>query len=790
MADSERELVAKLKYVTDGDSLQVAEKKLRDMLREQEKRSRAMEENGKRIKQEGKILEEQEGRRLKLVNQTVDAYKKEQQEIKQIGETMKKVSSGLMQFSTVLFSGGTATAGGIFALGARYIKNAEESTETTKRWLAAQKEIEKSQEKIGEVAAQTVLPVYEKVSEVVGKVANFVETNPEAMKLLFGAGIAVSLVGLLGVAVAKGIRVVADVTTILASANQLLAAKIMKGAADEQLAAASLAKTNILQKLGMVLGGEAGVTAAVGSVASIATTVAAVLAVLVGGVAVGTLVNDIITKVTGKGAYTNQFLTVGANAVGKNVLSPVAQLFGMSPEEAERKVLVFTAIVGKLTGAIDESSPLWIKAGQSIEKTNKNVEDLTKGLLGLADEETQKQVVAAYEDMMKEEKRITKDYGEEIAKILDEATNAETELRARNSKAVDKIYSQASSQISKALRDSQREDEKQYQQYVSERAKIASEGGEEILQIEQETQEKLRKLREEHEDRIADIIDQRDALAFVKEKRAFARSQNGIEKEGNKAIQAQRAEIAQRLEDLKSSYITERNERQQNLQNQLAEIRAQRAQQLAEQHASFVEELKQIQDQKKEKLSELEKQSKEELVKNRQGFIDKVRQLDASLLGEKDLRQRYYNSMLLDAEKWLAAYRGKLNGLSTASVDKNATSTTPAGFAGQTTPQKIKEMLRRIGINLPGFSQGGYATGLVNTGENGTEFILSHQTTKLAEAILGTRLSQQSLLTSLLKLKSKSVQINDYRRFDRMPSQRENRNLNKEMFSVLKGALG
>lgn len=122
-----------------------------------------------------------------------------------------------------------------------YVDAAEGADEVSKEWLQTTEKLSKSQERFGGVAAKSMLPLLKLQSEIVETASKFLEKYPEIAQIAFGIGTAVVLASSLSNAVAKGIRMVADIKLIALEAQRILAAKMMRDAANKQMAAAILA---------------------------------------------------------------------------------------------------------------------------------------------------------------------------------------------------------------------------------------------------------------------------------------------------------------------------------------------------------------------------------------------------------------------------------------------------------------------------------------------------------------------------------------------------------------------
>jgi hypothetical protein len=341
----------------------------------------------------------------------------------------------------------------------------------------------------------------------------------------------------------------------------------------------------------------------------------------------------------------------------------------------------------------------------------------------------------AYEQYRRDDLAMVQQHYQERQAIIDNALAASQQANANYAASVARINSQTTGALTSAARDFAEASRQAEIQNATERARIIRDGGQEIQQIEQDLQETLRKNRLEFEQRASDLTASRDALGLAKETRRFNQEQDEARREANIEIRRRRADIAQRLADLQQSFEQERAQRFAEYQARVAEIRANAAQQLGELRTQHQAELREIQLQKIARIRELDSQFNEERKRKNQQLIQTLRDLDAGLLGEKQLREQYYAAMEADLRKFLANYQA---GVST--------------------------MLQGI----PARASGGYAAGLVRTGEAGYEYVMSHSTTKAAEAVIGGRLTQESLMAALMGSArgGASVVWNDQRRFD------------------------
>jgi len=135
---------------------------------------------------------------------------------------------------------GTFITGGIALLVSNYIKNATEATAVTKAWASAQKELTSATSRIGAAFAPEALTLLQKAADLTDRIASFLESHPGSAALALKAGEVILGLGIISNALAKGFKLTVDVVYLAAVLEQALAAKLMKEAADEQLAAATI----------------------------------------------------------------------------------------------------------------------------------------------------------------------------------------------------------------------------------------------------------------------------------------------------------------------------------------------------------------------------------------------------------------------------------------------------------------------------------------------------------------------------------------------------------------------
>lgn len=676
-----------------------------------------------------------------------DLQKLEQQLIKtqfQMASLSQRATEAQQSFKK-LFVASTALAGSIYAMGASYVKNTKESSALTRDWNNSMKSIQESQSKIGKEAAEAVLPALKIAADLASKVAGFVEKNPDIMKAAVSTGVVVSALSVLGMIVSKGVSIYADIKFIAAATEMVAAGKLMDGAADKMLLAG---------------GGKAGAggliskgVTALGGAAVLGPVVATTLSILA-GMGLGIAGYDKFAKETG-GARANVVATGGAYKLGQ-AFGSVAEKFGMDPKEAERKSIVFAALIGKWTKAIDETSPLFIKAAASIEKAKEALEEAS-----LAGSQFEEQIVNAYMQWKEQDKQIVQDVAKQRAQITKDGADAEIQLVKNYNQNLAQITAQSSKERVSIMSNYVKSEEEAAASYAANRASIIAQSNLDIQRLEEDHKRAMAKLAQDHNDNVDGLLRTRDALGLVKEKRRYERERREAEDAKNLEIKRRREDIGLRLQELAQQYAQEKAQRLAQYQEQLKENAARTLEARKAATAQFMEERARIQQQTAQKLRDLQEASNAERTRLRENFIAQVRDLDAALINERGKKQQYYSLMLADAERFLSSYRGSM----------------------AQTPQKGKKY------------SGGYASyGQYLLGDNPSggpgsqEFVMSGSTTKAAEEIIGSQLTQQSLIRALTGggAQRQQVVVNDYRRIDSRLSPSDRRAINQDLRKTLK----
>jgi hypothetical protein len=304
------------------------------------------------------------------LNKKLSEAKKKISDLKQVGDRIESISRPFLLAGTAIvasfFLAANAEAKRIKELGG-------EVDEVTKRWLAANESIAASQSKIGRAAEIAVLPLLEKAADLAEKAAAFVETHPDLVSAALNIGVWTAGIGAIGVAVGKGIKLVADIKYLAATAQFTFDTILMKKASAEMLTAAVIfqkgagipgaikgagtaAATTVGTASAAGVAGTGGAAAVGGSAALTAVGVAVGTALaLIIGAKIGELIGNELSK-----ALFDKEQNIG-NALQTAYRIPatatqflVLQLgkLGIVSEEGVHKTAAFTSSVSNYIGQI------------------------------------------------------------------------------------------------------------------------------------------------------------------------------------------------------------------------------------------------------------------------------------------------------------------------------------------------------------------------------------------------------------------------------------------------------
>jgi chromosome segregation ATPase len=592
---------------------------------------------------------------------------------------LTRASSAMQQVGQGLTLFGVAAVGGLFAAGSKEAnrqRDAREMTVTTEQWLKAQRQIELSWERVGRVAEATVLPALQQVAGYAEKASKYIEAHPELAKTLLMAGVVAAGLGTILTVAAKGIRIYADV--------KYLAANVMFNSATDKFVA-GVAAYAASQGVGGAAGGVAKVAAG-GALAS-AGTAGLILAV-------GAVLVEVERRII-------------------NFAMGTDKSFGDLLETAKQLSAVFGFTLLK---AMQE-------LGLNAKKTDPELWAMAKGIdrvgeaAASAQEELDTQGFNIIVDLEKKNIEAEQSFAVERAKIIANESASLLAAGAKLASSLDKINSDLSRAVSKITSNFNAANIQAEQAYQKQIADIQKQGRDQIIQIRRDEQEALRKLEEEHNQRMGDLTDSRDALGLVKEQDAYEKQKSEIQRSADEAAAEARKQTKERLKEARAAYQAETEQRRAQYEEDLKTAREQAAQARADAEKAHAEEVKAIQAETKQKLADQQATFNEEKRQRVLAANAQIRDLGTAKNAERALLNRYYGWIIADTKNYAEAVRRAM----------------PSGGSA------------------PVHDYTGYAyKGLYAMAQNGQrQFVLSGEATRAAESVVGGRLTPQNVGKSM-----------------------------------------
>jgi hypothetical protein len=704
----------------------------------------------------------------KEINQGLDTTIRKLKQLEQAAASARQkaglVSGAAARASSIFGQGlllGGAVAGGILAESNRFAKEAEDAgraTQATREWTRATQELARARARVDNVLLKESLPLLQQAARIASQAAGFVEKHPEIIRASLNAGLVIAGLSAVGLAVSNGIKLVADATYIAAVATEMAAARLHKKAAEQELQAATAkVVTNraddIRRNLGITPAG-GGLVAGLnstGGIIALATALLATMSLLAKGLqGLDNVIGAIGEKANASTSLVKTVIRDLDIVVGTAL--PLVPALKNFREAAARDIPILIQLFNRLTGATENAASAGARGsvgGRSAVRDRSSV--------------TNTQLADVFGAWREDDRRMIQEAAANRVRILEDAERRIADITRNFASQRVAINNRFNDQRSSIITDYAQDLQRAEQDYNRNRAQIIQDAGEEIQRIEEQHQENIRKMTLEHNQSVADLTASRDALGLVKEERRFNQDRAEAERGTNREIAQRRRDTAQRLAELAEQFTLERAQRQQQFQQALADNERRRQEELKQAEIAHQEELKQARAAKEQQLRELQESLNAERIRRREVMIAQIRDLDAGLLGERNLKQQYYTLMLQDANNWMSQYRAAL----------------AAGVSAPT--------------STPGLASGGYAnSGLYRLGETGQrEFVLSGQSTKTAEKIIGNQLTQANLVNALSGINAgRSGTYIDQRRIDRPIGKDDKAMMQKIAQDALAAALG
>lgn len=505
---------------------------------------------------------------------------------RQVNETRQAMEK-LGQVSSQMAMAGGAIVTPIVLAARSYVQAVGTLDATSAKAQASMNRMSQVQLRIGKAATEIMNPALEQTADILEKLADIIERNPWILKTALGGGSLLLGAGAVGGAVSGVGKTLLTVGGFL---GPLLAKAGLGGAA---------------------AAGAEGAAATGGlGLAAVAVPTAAIF----GGAALGAGTYQGLTQTPmGKKmglATLEQFATVGANTLG-NVFGKVSTALGlMDDAEARRKTDVFTAVIGKLTGAIDENSPIWQKAQAALPKSSQKEPIITQPMLQAfaAYEEAQQRRIDYEKESEAERTQIVEKAGKERAKI--ESNLAESALKLR---------------VKAALAEAQA-----YEDYLLARRQRVEQANKEEQRAEEDFQRSQREALQTHKDTLYELALKGDAVGIDLENKRFKEQTDAAEEEHNLQMSRMNEDLADELRAMNQAYRLQRARREEQLQQQIKDEQEAAKKQLEAIEAQKQEELKLLDDASKKQLDLLKKAEEQRLAELRYIALNDVAALERS----------------------------------------------------------------------------------------------------------------------------------------------------------------
>lgn len=709
---------------------------------------------------------------IRKFKQLEDAAKRARQQSAMISGAAAR---GAAMFGQGLAIGGLIT-GGIIAEANRYTKEVEgtrQATAATRQWTQATEDLARVRARVDTILLKEALPLLQQAVKIAEKTADFVEKNPQLVQAALKTGVVVAGLSAVGLAVTKGIKLVADTAYITAVATELLAAKIHERAANKELAAASKglitnraddlrAALNVGKNGGFGAGGLGGGLA--GAATSPAGSVAIITGFVASTLALSKALQDAKDNIVELGAKVKAPVMVIAEGIAAldtvaGTINPLAPAIKNLREQAARDIPLIVQLFQRLTGASDEAAGRTGGGRTGSHATGRSTTNLGENF---------GELLKAYEDYKADDLALVQEHYQERQGIIKDALAQETAANQQYANSVAKVNTSLRKSLDSAAADYNKANARAEQQYQQQRFEIIRDGNQQIEQMERDGKERLAQLERDYQEQRSDIIGRRDALALAKLDNKHEQDMTDAKRQAQQEIRERRAAIAQRLADLQQSYEQERAQRAADYQERIAELRANAAEQLKELATEHQEEIKRIREQKLAKLKEMDQQFVDERKRRYQYMIQQIKDLDASLLGMRKIQLNYQAQMQADFESFLARLRAGTASLSSGTTGSTGATSGTHDYTGYAYPGLYK---------------------MAQSGQR--EFVLSGPDTKIAEKIIGNQLNAANLMGALQLIGgNRNMQYVDQRRIDQPVSKWDKRVMEEIAVGAMKKVMG
>jgi hypothetical protein len=587
-------------------------------------------------------------------NKTAVAVEKIERNTAKIGRNSSTMMLGMTGFSVMMAGMQLGRVGqAMLSPMQAYVEYAGRASAISSQWLETTRDIELSKMRIGREMSESLLPVMREGAKLVSSIATFVERYP---------GIASAATTLAG-------------GTLAISGLMMVTGQIMSGIAAFKGLAAILG-------LGKLAGG---IGTAVGTAGKVAGGVAAGAGgAVTGGVGLGVVGYNALAEATGRasaGTIIGQALTAATYKSFQN------SLLSGSAEEA-------ALWVGRLTGVIDKLGTESQEAGEGLI----GEEALQQGM------KLRQQAAEAYENYARAERDAAEQYGAERARLVADFT--------RQTAREEEDFTR---QRAQTVRDFWTAERRQEVDYYRTRLQLAARYGEETQRQEEDFQRAQAARGKEHELKMRELADSRDALGMLREMQRYDLERSEAEETFRTQRERRQADYARQLAEQAQQFASQRERRLADFKQRMADEDAERKIARARAEADH-----------RRQLADLERRNNEEQRKRAEAYNRQLSDLGKALQIEFDLKAKYYAAEVQYLQTVIA-------GLQRQYSAPSGTSRTGSRAGGGYAP---------YGLYWLGDRAGG--------GAGPVEYVLDGATTRLAERVIGGKLTQQKLAAVLM----------------------------------------
>jgi hypothetical protein len=607
------------------------------------------------------------------LSRAMDDIREKSQELQSEFNQLNETGERLGRISTVLSVAGAGLVGGILLAAKSHVDQLEETgeagTQAVEDWLEATERLKASQRSFGRVALQAALPLLERAAVLAEKAASFIEKNPEIVQAALNTGLVVATLGAVGTAVSQGIKLIADIGFLAAKAQETINAAIVKKASETNLKAALLSQKSASNLIGGFTDPKALIANLGKGLGAAVVLAVAAFAGSQGGIALGNAINR---QIQGE-----DFREQDAS----DALRTVKQIFASD-------VGILLLGLEKIGVVSRDTSSEVFESTKKLLGLNKEIEDL--GTTSEKSEETIKnfrQTKEVFEDFLDADLEATEQYNKDRERVISTAATRTESANKRFKDAIERASETLSDSLSRINRRFSEASKDAAEDSARRRADIVRQGGEDIEDIEKDHQSELVRLRRDHNRTTTDLIAKRDALGLIREKERFNDQVREAEEGANELVAQRREDIAQQLRDESRAYQVARSRRLRQYRQDIKDAEERNKAQVALAKKQQEEALALAEKEKSDRLRELKDRYREERIERLNAAFDQISDLSGNLTAERLLKQKFYDAMLTDSEKFMSAFYRQMTTPIVALTGANAAPVPISGnIQGATTP--------------------------------------------------------------------------------------------------------